>query len=102
MAAVITTREISESLGEYYSTFGGNPVACAVGMAVLDVIENEKLVQSAKAVGKTLLENLQLLKAKHECVGDVRGMGLCLALDIVQDKASRKPARELAQTIVHR
>ncbi|XP_063848182.1 5-phosphohydroxy-L-lysine phospho-lyase-like isoform X1 [Scylla paramamosain] len=102
MAAVITTREISESLGEYYSTFGGNPVACAVGMAVLDVIENEKLVQSAKAVGKTLLENLQLLKTKHECVGDVRGMGLCLALDIVQDKASRKPARELAQTIVHR
>lgn len=102
MAAVITTREISDSLGEYYSTFGGNPVACAVGMAVLDVIENEKLVQSAKAVGKTILENMQLLKAKHECVGDVRGMGLCLGLDIVQDKTTRKPARELAQTIIHR
>ncbi|XP_050688213.1 ethanolamine-phosphate phospho-lyase-like isoform X1 [Eriocheir sinensis] len=102
MAAVITTREISDALGEYYSTFGGNPVACAIGMAVLDVIENEKLVQSAKAVGKTLLENLQLLKAKHACVGDVRGLGLCLALDIVEDKATRKPARELAQTIVYR
>lgn len=77
-------------------------MACAIGMAVLDVIENEKLVQSAKAVGKTLLENLQLLKAKHACVGDVRGLGLCLALDIVEDKASRKPARDLAQTIVYR
>lgn len=77
-------------------------MACAIGMAVLDVIENEKLVQSAKAVGKTLLENLQLLKAKHACVGDVRGLGLCLALDIVEDKTTRKPARELAQAIVYR
>lgn len=77
-------------------------MACAIGMAVLDVIENEKLVQSAKAVGKTLLENLQLLKAKHSCVGDVRGMGLCLALDIVESKITRKPARDLAQSIIYR
>ncbi|XP_042215151.1 ethanolamine-phosphate phospho-lyase-like isoform X3 [Homarus americanus] len=102
MAAVITTREIADALGEYYSTFGGNPVACAIGMAVLDVIENEKLVQSAKAVGKALLENLQLLKAKHSCIGDVRGMGLCIGIEIVEDKCSRKPATELTQAIVYR
>lgn len=102
MAAVITTQEIADALGEYYSTFGGNPVACAIGMAVLDVIENEKLIQSAKAVGKTLLENLQILKTKHAVAGDVRGMGLCLGIEIVQDKCSRKPATELAQSIVYR
>ncbi|KAK3857822.1 hypothetical protein Pcinc_035949 [Petrolisthes cinctipes] len=101
MAAVITTREIADSLGEYYSTYGGNPVACSVGMAVLDVIENEKLMQSAKAVGKTLLENLALLKDKHECLGNVRGTGLCLGIDIVENKASRKPARELTQSIIY-
>ncbi|XP_071528295.1 ethanolamine-phosphate phospho-lyase-like [Panulirus ornatus] len=102
MAAVITTREIADALGEYYSTFGGNPVACAIGMAVLDVIGNEKLVQSAKAVGKSLLENLQVLKTKHSCVGDVRGMGLCLGIEIVEDRCSRKPATELTQAIVYR
>lgn len=77
-------------------------MACSIGMAVLDVIENEKLMQSAKAVGKTLLENLTLLKDKHECIGDVRGNGLCLGIDIVENKASRKPARELTQSIVVR
>ncbi|XP_069162919.1 ethanolamine-phosphate phospho-lyase isoform X2 [Procambarus clarkii] len=102
MAAVITTRDIADALGDYYSTFGGNPVACAIGIAVLDVIENEKLVQSAKAVGKTLLENFQQLKAKHCVVGDVRGMGLCLGIEIVKDKYSRKPATELAQDIIYR
>ncbi|KAK7074999.1 hypothetical protein SK128_009856 [Halocaridina rubra] len=102
MAAVITTREIADSLGEYYSTFGGNPVACVIGLAVLDVIQNEKLIQSATSVGKTLFENLQLLKLKHHNVGDVRGLGLCIGLEIVEDKSSRKPATELTQTIVMR
>nr|XP_045592082.1 ethanolamine-phosphate phospho-lyase-like isoform X2 [Procambarus clarkii] len=90
--------------GEHFWAFefGGNPVACAIGIAVLDVIENEKLVQSAKAVGKTLLENFQQLKAKHCVVGDVRGMGLCLGIEIVKDKYSRKPATELAQDIIYR
>ncbi|ROT65743.1 putative 5-phosphohydroxy-L-lysine phospho-lyase-like isoform X2 [Penaeus vannamei] len=83
MGAVITTREIADSLGEYYSTFGGNPVACAIGMAVLDVIENEKLVQSAKAVGKTLLENLQQLRLNHRVIGDTNARSLFNALDAV-------------------
>lgn len=102
MGAVITTREIADSLGEYYSTFGGNPVACAIGMAVLDVIENEKLVQSAKAVGKTLLENLQQLRLNHRVIGDVRGIGLCIGVEIVEHKTSRKPATALAQTIIYK
>ncbi|XP_047485500.1 5-phosphohydroxy-L-lysine phospho-lyase-like isoform X1 [Penaeus chinensis] len=102
MGAVITTREIADSLGEYYSTFGGNPVACAIGMAVLDVIENEKLVQSAKAVGKTLLENLQQLRLNHRVIGDVRGIGLCIGVEVVEHKTSRKPATALAQTIIYK
>ncbi|XP_076048169.1 ethanolamine-phosphate phospho-lyase-like isoform X2 [Oratosquilla oratoria] len=102
MAAVVTTREISDALGEYYSTFGGNPVACAIGLAVLDVIQNEKLVQSAKAVGKTLIENFQHLKTKHANIGDVRGMGLCIGIEFVMDKVSRKPARELTEAVIYR
>lgn len=102
MAAVITTREIADALGEYYSTFGGNPVACVIGLAVLDIIQNEKLIISATSVGKTLFENLQVLKEKHSAVGDVRGLGLCLGIDIVEDKSCRKPATELAQKIMYR
>ncbi|XP_064077624.1 ethanolamine-phosphate phospho-lyase-like [Macrobrachium nipponense] len=82
--------------------FGGNPVACVIGLAVLDIIQNEKLIISATSVGKTLLENLQVLKEKHSAVGDVRGLGLCLGIDIVENRNSRKPAMELAQKIMYR
>lgn len=102
MGAVITTRDIAESLGEYYSTFGGNPVACVVGMAVLDVIENEKLVPSAKAVGKTLIENLHQLRLKYECIGDIRGSGLCIGIEIVQNKMNRKSDGALAEIIINK
>ncbi|CAL4231862.1 unnamed protein product, partial [Meganyctiphanes norvegica] len=102
MGAVVTTRDIAESLGEYYSTFGGNPVACVVGMAVLDVIENEKLVPSAKAVGKTLIESLHQLRLKYDCIGDVRGSGLCIGIEIVESKMNRKPNRELTEIITYK
>ena len=67
MAAVICSKEISEKLGGYFSTFGGNPVSCSMGMAVLDVIYNEKLVCSAKSVGKyhgAALKELKVIKFK--------------------------------------
>merc|ERR1712217_440055 len=62
MGAVICSKEVSERLGGYFSTFGGNPVACAIGLSVLEVIKNEKLISSANRVGRTLQQSLQDLK----------------------------------------
>merc|ERR1712106_1251583 len=66
MGAVICSREVSEKLGGYFSTFGGNPVSCAIGLSVLEIVKNEKLVSSAKMVGKHLLKSLQELQQKHQ------------------------------------
>jgi 4-aminobutyrate aminotransferase-like enzyme/Ser/Thr protein kinase RdoA (MazF antagonist)/murein DD-endopeptidase MepM/ murein hydrolase activator NlpD len=99
MAAVVTTRQIADSFTtgmEYFNTFGGNPVSCAIGMAVLDVIEDEGLQENARRVGLRLLESLKELKERHEVVGDVRGLGLYLGLELVEDRATRKPAPKQA------
>lgn len=82
-----------------FQQFGGNPVACTVGLAVLEVMDNENLMASSKAVGKTLLEDLAHLKNRHEYVGDVRGLGLCIGVEVVKDKLSRKPDQQTAETI---
>ncbi|MGB6648057.1 MAG: aminotransferase class III-fold pyridoxal phosphate-dependent enzyme, partial [Bacteroidota bacterium] len=79
LGAVVTTPEIADAFAtgmEYFNTFGGNPVSCAVGNAVLQVIETEKLQKNAANVGEHLKEGLQRLKEKHVLIGDVRGMGL--------------------------
>ncbi|XP_037071044.1 ethanolamine-phosphate phospho-lyase-like [Pollicipes pollicipes] len=99
MSAVITRREIAENLGDYYSTFGGNPVSCAVGLAVLEVMHNEKLMSSATNVGRHLKESLRGLMPKYSCVGDVRGKGLCLGVDIVMTRENRKPDPAMARAI---
>lgn len=101
-AAVITTKEIADSLGEFSTTFGGNPVACAVGMAVMDVIENEKLMSSAKSVGKCLMDGFQAIMPHHPMMGDVRGIGLMVGVEIVMDKESRKPAKEAAEILAYK
>jgi len=78
LACVITTKEIGEALAglEYFSTFGGNPVCCAAGLAVLDVIENEKLQANAQDVGAYLIRALKELQRGYSVIGDVRGLGL--------------------------
>ncbi|XP_076459941.1 5-phosphohydroxy-L-lysine phospho-lyase-like [Babylonia areolata] len=101
-AAVITTKEIADSLGEFSSTFGGNPVACAVGMAVLDVIDNEKLMSSAKSVGRCLLDGFRSIMPHHPMMGEVRGMGMLVGVELVMDKQSRKPAKEAAEILSYR
>lgn len=102
MGAVICSREVSERLGGYFSTFGGNPVSCAIGLAVLEVITNEKLVSSAKMVGRSMQTQLRILVDKYEILGDVRGSGLLWALEIVGSKADPIPEPELAREVMYR
>ncbi|OUS00984.1 aminotransferase class III [Flavobacteriales bacterium 33_180_T64] len=101
MGAVICTDEIAKSFSqgvEFFSSFGGNPVSCAIASAVLDVIEDEKLQENAKMVGdfyKTLFLELQ---NKYNCIGDVRGSGLFLGIEIVKENHT-EPNTELANHI---
>jgi 4-aminobutyrate aminotransferase-like enzyme/Ser/Thr protein kinase RdoA (MazF antagonist) len=94
LGAVVTTRAVADAFNngmEWFSTFGGNPVACAVGNAVLDVIEQEGLQAHAGAVGEYMLGGLRELMARHEAIGDVRGLGLFLGIELVRDRATREP-----------
>ncbi|WP_298309758.1 aminotransferase class III-fold pyridoxal phosphate-dependent enzyme [uncultured Aquimarina sp.] len=89
MGAVITTDEIAESFSkgvEFFSSFGGNPVSCAIGLAVLEVIEEEKLQENAKEVGDYYKSILSELQKKFNCIGDVRGSGLFLGIEIIKGK----------------
>jgi 4-aminobutyrate aminotransferase-like enzyme/Ser/Thr protein kinase RdoA (MazF antagonist) len=105
LAAVITTHEIAASFNngmEFFSTFGGNPVACAAGLAVLDVLEEENLQENALRVGSYLTARVKSLQEKHPLVGDVRGSGLFLGVDLVLNRQTRGPAPAQASYIVGR
>jgi 4-aminobutyrate aminotransferase-like enzyme len=105
MGAVVTTPAIADAFNngmEYFSTFGGNSVACAVGNAVLDVLEQEKLQAHSLELGNYLLEHLRPLVAKHAVVGDVRGSGLFLGMELVRNKLTLEPADTEASYIANR
>jgi 4-aminobutyrate aminotransferase-like enzyme/Ser/Thr protein kinase RdoA (MazF antagonist) len=105
LGAVITTREIADSFNngmEFFSTFGGNPVACAAGLAVLDVLEEEQLQTHALRVGIHLMKGLKDLQERHNLIGDVRGSGLFLGIDLVLDRNTREPAPLQASYVVNR
>ena len=105
LAAVVTAREIAESFAngmEFFSTFGGNPVACAAGLAVLDVLEEEKLQGNALRVGTCLINGLKELQQRHALIGDVRGSGLFLGVDFVLDRETREAAPRQASYVVNR
>ncbi len=105
LAAVATTREIARSFQtgmEYFNTFGGNPVSCAVGLAVLDVIESEGLQENARIQGDYLLEDLGSLMNDHPILGDVRGRGLFLGFEMVTDRTSLAPAADEASCLANR
>jgi hypothetical protein len=105
LGAVVTTREIAESFDngmEFFSTFGGNPVACAAGLAVLDVVEEEKLQERALRVGRHLAEGLRRLQERHPTIGDVRGSGLFQGVELVRDRATLEPAPDEAAYVVNR
>jgi 4-aminobutyrate aminotransferase-like enzyme/Ser/Thr protein kinase RdoA (MazF antagonist) len=105
LAAVITTTEVAASFDngmEFFSTFGGNPVSCAAGLAVLDVLEEERLQERALRVGGYLKNSLHVLQKKFPIIGDVRGSGLFLGLDLVLDRNTRTPAPLQAGYVVNR
>jgi len=106
IAAVITTPEIAESFAatgiEYFNTYGGNPVSCAIGTAVLDTIESERLMEHGIKVGSILLQGAQQLAANHKVIGDVRGRGMFVGIDLVKDRETREPATELAAHVISR
>jgi 4-aminobutyrate aminotransferase-like enzyme/Ser/Thr protein kinase RdoA (MazF antagonist) len=105
IGAVITTPEIGAAFAngmEYFNTFGGNPVSCAVGMAVLDVIETEALQQRAQCVGAELLAALREVMPRHSLIGDVRGRGLYIGIELVVDQETRAPAPRHAAYVIER
>jgi 4-aminobutyrate aminotransferase-like enzyme len=103
LAAVATRPEIAAAFAngmEYFNTFGGNPVSAAVGLAVLDVIRDERLLANARARAAQLMAGLQALAAHHRVIGDVRGLGLFIGVEFVKDRATRQPdADALKRTI---
>jgi 4-aminobutyrate aminotransferase-like enzyme len=104
VAAVVARHEIVDHFGvdhEFFSTFGGNPVACAAALAVLDVIDDEGLEGNAATVGATLLDGLRGLTANHPAIGDVRGRGLMAGVDLVVDRSTREPAWALARQVMN-
>ncbi len=104
VAAVVARSEIVDRFAvdhEFFSTFGGNPVASAAALAVLDVIESERLVENAAAVGTRLREAIRDLAATHPAIGDVRGRGLMVGVDLVEDPATREPAAQLAKAVMN-
>ncbi len=105
LGAVITTRAIADAFDngmEYFSTFGGSTAACAAGLATLQVTIDERLPQHAAAVGERLLGGLRTLQAQYEIIGDVRGSGLFLGVELVRSRDTREPAADDAAFVVAR
>ena len=102
LAAVVTTPKIAQSLvGKvHFNTFGGNPMVSAIGKAVLEVIEKENLQANALKLGNHILAGLNKLKDKHKVIGDVRGKGLMLGIEMVKDRVTKIPASAECQQVL--
>jgi 4-aminobutyrate aminotransferase len=100
IAAMVARDEVMDwPVGAHGSTFGGNPVCCAAAHATLDVIEQEGLMENAVRVGEHLLGNLRDLAEESRLIGDVRGLGLMVAVELVKDKETKKPAKREADAV---
>lgn len=106
VGAVVTTKKIAQSFlntgVQYFNTYGGNPVSCAIANAVMQVIEDENLQENCLLVGKYLVERGTELMQDFELIGDVRGMGLFFGMELVKDRKMRTPATEEANFVVSR
>ena len=85
----------------YFNTFGGNPVSCAAAMAVLDVLEQEKLLENAVSTGGYVTQGLKSLQDKHDLIGDVRGQGLFFGLELVTDRSTKQAATKEAKRVIN-
>ena len=106
MALVVTTRKIAdqfEQACDFFSTTGGNPVACAAALAMLQVLEDEKLMQNADKTGGLIMSGIKQLAARYPLIGDVRGSGLFIGVELVKDQETMEPAgnetREILNTL---
>jgi len=105
LAVVAVRRDIARAFAngmEYFNTFGGNPVSCAAGLAVLETLEQERLLDNASRQGSYLVAGMTRLKDRYPCIGDVRGRGLFLGIEIVRDRATKEHDGDVASRIVNR
>lgn len=100
LGTFITNEKIAEAFepGDHYTTFGGNPVSCVAGLKTIEIIQRDRLLENASRVGNYLLRRLVELEEKHPIIGDVRGKGLMVGVELVEDQRTKTPAaREAAQ-----
>lgn len=105
IGVLVTSREIADSFAEgpeYFSTFGGSNLSCRIGKEVLDIIDDEGLMENARLMGNRLLNGLKALQKKQSLIGDVRGYGLFIGLDLVTNLVTREPATEVAGYVKNR
>jgi 4-aminobutyrate aminotransferase-like enzyme/Ser/Thr protein kinase RdoA (MazF antagonist) len=105
LGAVVTTHEIADSFDngmEYFNTFGGNQVSIAAGMAVMDVVEREGLRGRAERVGKYLRDGFARLAGRHSAIGDIRGLGMFMGVELVRDRDTLEPATKETATVIER
>ena len=102
LSAVVGRKEMMEVVHPFGlgGTYGGNPVACRAGLAVMEIFEEENLLQTAEALGKKLKKRFDAFQKEYELIGDVRGMGPMLALELVKDRETKKPATDEAKALV--
>jgi len=104
IAGVVAKPSVLEDFSKrarYFNTFGGIPVSCAAGLAVLEVIENERLMANAEDVGSYLREGLNKLAVLNSSIGEVRGAGLFIGMDLVEDQQARRPNPAFASRVVN-
>ena len=105
IGVLVTTKAIAASFAqgpEYFSTFGGSNLSCRIGKEVLDIVDDEGLMENAKLMGGQLLSGLREMQKSHPLIGDVRGYGLFIGLDLVQDQISKEPATSAADYVKNR
>jgi 4-aminobutyrate aminotransferase-like enzyme len=103
LGVVVTSKEMLEHFLEhtgFFSTFGGNPVACAAGNSVLDVIERDNLIENGREVGDYLRDRLRELATRQRLIGNVRGHGMLVGLELVTDREAKTPATEETKRLI--
>jgi 4-aminobutyrate aminotransferase/(S)-3-amino-2-methylpropionate transaminase len=102
ISAVTASAEVMDGIhvGGLGGTFGGNPLACRAAIAVLDRIERDGLLQRAERVGELAMERLREMQERHEVVGDVRGRGAMVAVELVTDRRTKEPAAAAATAVI--